>query len=445
MAKRYLDPKSAALELTRRPQPPQKPTGWRVIPEAFWNWVIARGRGLAWGTAALLLVLIAVVSVVGAAKNVSGDKLTVLAYLLSIATLAAAAYLLGLTLRENDSKLSSLVIGDDKRTSTSKVQLLLWTVGVAFALAYISSRTILGPGTFVCNKGTPQTNCVPDGDIWTQYLILLGVPAAAAVIAKGVTTYKVVNGIVQKTDAGQAAGADIATDDNGKADLVDVQYLVFNVIAFVYFFAHFIREGTFVSVPDLLLGLTSASAATYTLNKAVQSAKPRITSVTPSHIRPASSVTVIGQNLFPIDGTATVKIGDAVLALERIPGVADSARFTAPVNLADGPQALTVMTPAAVETEPYTVVCEAPKVLGWAGKPAEKGKPVDLQLSMLPDENPPQFKVTVGAVSLDATPDPVADTLAITLPATLVAGDYDVTVSANGFEYATSKSKLHVK
>ena len=105
---------------------------------------------------------------------------------------------------------------------------------------------MLGPNTFVCdpNDNSPH-NCVPDGSIWQQYLILLGVPAAAApVIAKATTSYQVSNGVIQTGQSSQASVSDIATDYTGQADLVDVQYLVFNIIAFLYFFfAHFLHAG----------------------------------------------------------------------------------------------------------------------------------------------------------------------------------------------------------
>ena len=446
MPKLWIDSQNQQSVVAVSPAPAAV-TGWRTVPEKFWAWAAGQ-KTFAWGAGLVLLAAIALVSAAGAAKNVSGSKLTGLSYGLCIATLATAAYLLGLTLRESGSKLSSLVVGADRRTSTSKVQLLLWTVGVAFALAYISSRTILGAGTFVCDKNTPQTNCVPTGDVWQQYLILLGVPAAAAVIAKGTTTYKVANGLIQKSDAEQAKGADIATDDNGRADLADVQYFVFNVIAFVYFFAHFLREGTFVAVPSLLLGLTSTAAATYTLNKALQTAKPLVSTVVPSHIRPGASVIVTGQNLFPVDGEATVKIGGAAVPLVRTSTAGastDAARFDAPVNLPDGAQVLTVVTKGAVETDGYTVICEAPKVLGWSEEPAKHGAPAHLRLSALPDDDVPAFTVTVGAVALPAQRDPARpDTLTFTIPATIAAGDYDVTVSANGFEYSPTQ-RLHVK
>ena len=77
-----------------------------------------------------------------------------------------------------------------------------------------------------------------------------------------------------------------------------MQYLVFNIIAFLYFFTHFLHAGTFVTVPSLLLGLTSASAATYTLTKALQSSKPIISTVQPAHIVPDATVIVTGQNCF---------------------------------------------------------------------------------------------------------------------------------------------------
>ena len=291
--------------------------GWRAVAEKFWGYFAAGNHpGRGWLLALAALVVVVLISAVGGTKNLTGRPLTGWAYVLTVLTMLLITFIVGLALRAGGTTLSALVKGSDNRTSTSKTQYVLWTVGVAFALAYISARTVLGPNTFVCdpNDKSPH-NCVPDGPIWQQYLILLGVPAAAAVIAKATTTYQVSNGLIQTGQSEQATVSDVATDYSGQADLSDVQYLVFNIIAFLYFFAHFLHAGTFVSVPSLLLGLTSASAATYTLTKALQTSKPTISTVLPAHIVPDATVTVTGQNLFPAGATeATVLLGSLAVA-----------------------------------------------------------------------------------------------------------------------------------
>jgi hypothetical protein len=420
--------------------------GWRLVAEKFWRYFTGH-PALSWLVALAGLIIVVAISAVGGTKNLTGHNLTGWAYVLTVLTMLLITFIVGLALRAGGTTLSALVKGTDNRTSTSKTQYVLWTIGVAFALAYISARTVLGPNTFVCdpNDHSPH-NCVPDGSIWQQYLILLGVPAAAAVIAKATTSYQVSNGVIQTGQSSQASVADIATDYTGQADLVDVQYLVFNIIAFLYFFAHFLHAGTFVTVPSLLLGLTSASAATYTLTKALQSSKPAISTVQPAHIAPDATVTVTGQNLFPAGaGEATVQLGTLELTLTNTahsaaaPGALDTGTFIAPPILPAGNQTLTVITSADVQTAGYTVSCEQPVVLGWAGSQPTAGVPADLRLTRLVPGA--QYQVAFGSVVADATAS--GSSLHLTVPPGLSGHtDLPTTVYANGLPYATSTLQL---
>jgi hypothetical protein len=87
--------------------------------------------------------------------------------------------------------------------------------------------------------------------------------------------------------------AQAVTDDTGKADLVDSQYLLFNVIALIYFLGAFFQDpqAGFPSIPTLLFALTSTSTAGYVANKAVASATPMLTSVSPQTVKAASRST----------------------------------------------------------------------------------------------------------------------------------------------------------
>jgi len=205
------------------------------------------------------------------------------------------------------------------------------------------------------------------------YLVLLGVPAASAVIAKGVTSYKVQNGIVQKTDASPTTTsvANAATNDDGSASLVDSQYLIFNAVAFVYVAVGFVQTGTFVKVPAMILGLTSAAAGTYVLNKSLQTNKPSITSIVPSTVTTGGTITIKGVNLFPPGsaGAVGVKVGgknaenphkegnDVVCVIPEIAPTTDLV----PVS---------VTTSANIETETYDIRFAAPKILGLTKTPA---------------------------------------------------------------------------
>ena len=59
-------------------------------------------------------------------------------------------------------------------------------------------------------------------------------------------------------------------NDDGTPSLFDSQYLIFNVVAFLYVAVNFVQRGTLASVPVMLLGLTSTAASVYALNKTLQ-------------------------------------------------------------------------------------------------------------------------------------------------------------------------------
>jgi hypothetical protein len=190
----------------------------------------------------------------------------------------------------------ALVLGKDGRWSTSKVQLLAWTYAVVFGLLALIIAKWLGDA-----GGWDQ---LVNHDLQEEYLILLGGPFAAAVLAKAITTQKVENGTTQKTDAEPSTDpvqglGEVVSDDNGRTDLGDLQYFLFNLVALVYFLGTLIfnLDDGFPDLPGLLVGLTSVSAAGYVSKKAADRAVPTLTSVLPPKARPEEHVDVWGQNL----------------------------------------------------------------------------------------------------------------------------------------------------
>ena len=125
-----------------------------------------------------------------------------------------------------------------------------------------------------------------------EYLLLLGSPAAAAVLAKWFTVTKVENGAVVKAPAPDnplptQTLVDTLTNDQGRADLFDFQYFLFNVVALIYFFVVFLPqpENGLPDLPETLVALTSVSAASYLTKKGLESdVGPTITAVYPGLI-----------------------------------------------------------------------------------------------------------------------------------------------------------------
>jgi hypothetical protein len=121
-----------------------------------------------------------------------------------------------ITMAARTSFIGSVIIGEDGRTSTSKTFILMWTLLVAWALL-----VLLIAGEFV-----PAHACITSGAAagathrcqgdevgllqlgWTNflhaglsgsYLILLGVPAAAGVAAKGIAQSQAQSATAVKT------------------------------------------------------------------------------------------------------------------------------------------------------------------------------------------------------------------------------------------------------
>lgn len=261
----------------------------------------------------LVIAALAVVAfLVGEASMHSSSGIFVtaaLAVVLFLALLEGAARL------AHSSFFTTVILGQDNRTSTSKTFVLMWTLLVAWALValliageFLPLDPCVAQATCVGNRiGLLQTG-------WAQflasgldgaYLVLLGIPAAAAVGAKAITQSKVDSGttpVVPTSDADENLGSRVAqifSADDGSTDIADLQYLIFNLITATYFVARVLRL-TGVGLPHLpetLLGLTGVSAALYLGKKAATRTQPTITAVFPSFLRDGETITIIGMGL----------------------------------------------------------------------------------------------------------------------------------------------------
>jgi hypothetical protein len=195
---------------------------------------------------------------------------------------------------------SGLVIGVDNRISTSKVQVVIWTYAISGAIICLIAQTWVG-----LDKGF---DALFSGDFdFEPYLVLLGGPFLAAVGARALVGAQVENGDSAKPP-GKPSASQVVTGDSGNADLVDCQYLLFNLIAVMYFLGAFIEDTSagLPSIPTLLFVLTGASALGYVTSKAIPSGPPTLASISPSVGHVGSEVTVFGSGLlFPRDATAT--------------------------------------------------------------------------------------------------------------------------------------------
>lgn len=243
-----------------------------------------------------------------------------------------------------------LVNGRDGRWSTSKTSVLLWTYSLWFAFLTILLHT----------NGAGLHGSV----LRPQYLALLGIPAAAAVTAKGFTQSKVEAGkIVSKPP--RAAETNVLTgigqlvsNDSGQPDLLDFQYLGFNLILLGYFFTRFLGHATALPVlPDSLVGLSGVSGASYVAKKGLEEdAPPVIRAVVPEAAAPGELISIRGVNLAtPDDQGVDVLIGK-VGATVRSVTVGDyvtELEVVVPLEAAPGQAPLTAISVQGLKTAPY--------------------------------------------------------------------------------------------
>jgi hypothetical protein len=313
---------------------------WRIT-----SWV---ATGLAIAATLVMLILWAL----GAGGHASTFRPLTLAFgVVALAALALTA------VGKSTYGLWRMIIGRDHRVSTSYVTTALWTWLLAFLLAYFTART------WFDGEEDMFTGVQPGSDstsVWDDYLVLIGGPFAALIFARGLVSAKVSDQSIQKTvaDDGTANLRQALTADDNAISLVDSQYLIFNVVAFVYIIVGLASTNRLPAVPGLLMALTGSAAATYVLNKAVQRSAPSISSVVPSSFRPGEQVVIHGTN-FRGDGSAltpavTIAGRSAVVDAEG----SSSARvhIVVPAGVPAGTQDLVVTTSARVSTEPRSVV-----------------------------------------------------------------------------------------
>jgi hypothetical protein len=306
-------------------------TGTRLLALALYGLLLAFG----------IVFLVRVTD--GSASQTDNEVFGYLFAALVLATFGVLIQLLG-------RGVSKLVIGADNRISTSKLQVVAWTVLLAVTILALLAQDWVGLG-----EGWEELKSF-GFDEFGPYLILLGGPFAAAISAKALVVAQVENGESTKPP-GEPQASQAFTNDAGSADLIDCQYLLFNLIALIYFVGAFIGspESGLPEIPSFLYILTGASALGYVSNKAIPSGPPKIESISPATVLPGAEVTLFGEGLlFPLNPTATpsptsraqyhdvavmvggreAKIVDGSLSCSRTGG--DRLRFLSPAELEPG-------------------------------------------------------------------------------------------------------------
>jgi hypothetical protein len=204
----------------------------------------------------------------------------------------------------------SLVVGQDNRVSTSKTTALVWTYTLAGALlSFVIARWLGHP------EGFEQLS---EQGVNAQYAVLIGGPLGAAILAKGIVSAQIDSGSVAKPAADDASPAQLVQNDSGETDLGDLQYLLFNVVALVFFYGELLRapQAGMPVIPDVLVGLTSVSAAGF-VGKKVLAGPPSISEVRPTAAHAGATVRIATTGIIKAEGdlpALTVAFGAAQVA-----------------------------------------------------------------------------------------------------------------------------------
>jgi hypothetical protein len=187
-----------------------------------------------------------------------------------------AAEKAGINVREKKLRLlRGLFMGADNRLSTSKTVVALWTLAIFYGLlALMLARWFGDPSGW---------KALTKHGLQDEYLLLLGGPYAAAVLAK----YQA-SSDETKTSAspGTTTPKDLVANDSGEADLGDFQFLLFNLLALSWYLGELLphlRSGM-PDLPSLLSGLALVTAGGYTAKKFVGQAMPTLASIVPAEV-----------------------------------------------------------------------------------------------------------------------------------------------------------------
>jgi multisubunit Na+/H+ antiporter MnhG subunit len=256
-----------------------------------------------------------------------------------------------------------LLVGTDNRLSTSKTTAALWSVVVAYFILALGLIATTDRDKFA--------------DLFQSfsplYLVFLGGPFAAAVLAKARVSSGVNNGELQKSTAPAPRLADVFSDDDGNTDLVDTQYVGFNFIVAIITTVFFVRAPGFGAppVPGFLAGLTGASAATYAGNKAlITSNAPTLDRAMPGKARRGQLITLYGSNLQLPGDTATPSVTIDVQTAKVSAAKPDRVKARVPLGARIAAVGVDVVTPAGNDVSKdalLTVVDDSITVTGIDG------------------------------------------------------------------------------
>jgi hypothetical protein len=303
-----------------------------------------------WGGAGLLLV-VQLLTALGSVGWTTARTAGLLAAVAAAIPLTAVAY----AHRERGGLLAP-VTGEDNRLSTSRTVAAAWVLLAGYAIVVLGVE--LAAGT------SRERDRLLDGlgaGRAAGLLTVLAVSCAVAVLVRGVVSVRVRQGRLQKVRADRPHAADLLTDDAGRGNFADAQYILVAAVALVFACICLARRPE--QLPDLPWGLALlmvVSAATYLAGKFTEGGRPMILSIVRAReagdldapIRTGDDIEIRGSGFVPpgaevpeLLARLAVRIGAVHV---HVPLVPVTGGFTNPSD--------TVLTvPVPVEVEPGTV------------------------------------------------------------------------------------------
>ncbi|MET9678005.1 hypothetical protein ABZY68_33690 [Streptomyces sp. NPDC006482] len=327
---------------------------------AWLDRVRSGGLGAVWG-AVLALLLGQALTAIGSgwtgARTAGLCAAVVLAVMLSVAAHA----------HRTRGGLLAPLIGEDNRLSTTRAVAAAWLLLLGFTLLFLAFLAFRSPdpGAFGLARGA---------GLLTVFALVSGV----AVTARLVVSVRIAARRLQKVRADRPRAADLLCDDNGRAGLADVQYLLVSCAVLALTALGLAREpGRLPEVPWSLVLLLAVSAAWQLAAKCTEGVRPTIHSVVRSReagdldapIRTGDDIEIRGCGFVPPGAAApdpltrlVVRIGPvhAHVPLVPVPGGFANPTDTAltvplPADVEPGRVEVSVVTAAGVETNRVTI------------------------------------------------------------------------------------------
>ncbi|MFJ3900552.1 hypothetical protein [Streptomyces sp. NPDC090025] len=259
------------------------------------------------------------------------------------------------------------LLGEDNRVSTSRTVAACWLLLAVFAVLQLS--LLLAAGAPHVDLGLRRG---------AGLLVVLALAGWTAVTARLIVALRVAGRRLQKVRADRPRAADLLCDDDGRAALTDLQYVLVSTAVLVVAAVRLGRApDRLPELPWALVLLFAVSVTCYLSGKCAEGGRPKIFSVVRAReagdldapIRTGDDIEIRGTGFVPAGAAApdpltrlVVRIGPvhAHVPLVPVPGGFANPTDTAltvplPVDVEPGRVEVWVVTAAGVETNRVTV------------------------------------------------------------------------------------------